>query len=78
MYADVCAFKASSNVLRRSKTKDCYKIPGVPRDCTEADIKKVYRRESLKHQPDKVLIKSHAVLSDLWRRERYDLGEDVR
>ncbi len=40
--------------LRRSKTKDYYKILGVARDCNEADIKKAYRRESLKHHPDKV------------------------
>jgi DnaJ family protein C protein 7 len=27
---------------------------GIPRDCSEYDIKKAYRRESLKHHPDKV------------------------
>jgi DnaJ homolog subfamily C member 7 len=40
--------------LKRSKTKDYYKILGVSRDCSELDIKKGYRRESLKHHPDKV------------------------
>ena len=40
--------------LRRSKKKDYYKILGVAHDCNEADIKKAYRRESLKHHPDKV------------------------
>lgn len=29
-------------------------FPGLARDCTEIDIKKAYRRESLKHHPDKV------------------------
>ncbi|KAH9973386.1 hypothetical protein BJV74DRAFT_968159 [Russula compacta] len=70
--------------LKRSKTKDYYKILGVPRDCNEADIKKAYRRESLKHHPDKggdeekfkLVVEAHAVLSDPKRRERYDLGED--
>jgi DnaJ homolog subfamily C member 7 len=40
--------------LKRSKTKDYYKILGVAKDCSETDIKKAYRRESLKHHPDKV------------------------
>jgi len=56
----------------------------VARDCNEADIKKAYRRESLKHHPDKggdeekfkLVAEAHAVLSDPQRRERYDLGED--
>lgn len=56
--ADVRALKTelkkAEAALKRSKTKDYYKILGVERDCTEADIKKAYRRESLKHHPDKV------------------------
>jgi DnaJ homolog subfamily C member 7 len=46
--------KKAEAALKRSKTKDYYKILGVPRDCNELDIKKAYRRESLKHHPDKV------------------------
>jgi DnaJ family protein C protein 7 len=46
--------KRAEAALKRSKTKDYYKILGVPRDCNETDIKKAYRRESLKHHPDKV------------------------
>lgn len=42
--------------LKRSKTKDYYKILGVDRGCSEAEIKKGYRRESLKHHPDKVRV----------------------
>ena len=39
--------------LKRAATKDYYKILGVARDCETGDIKKAYRRESLKHHPDK-------------------------
>jgi len=46
--------KKAEAAFKRSKTKDYYKILGVSRDCSEADIKKGYRRESLKHHPDKV------------------------
>jgi DnaJ family protein C protein 7 len=46
--------KKAEAALKRSKTKDYYKILGVQRDCTEQDIRKGYRRESLKHHPDKV------------------------
>jgi tetratricopeptide (TPR) repeat protein len=46
--------KRAEAALKRSKTKDYYKILGVARDCNETDIKKAYRRESLKHHPDKV------------------------
>jgi DnaJ family protein C protein 7 len=46
--------KKAEAALKRSKTKDYYKILGVPRDCSELEIKKGYRRESLKHHPDKV------------------------
>jgi DnaJ family protein C protein 7 len=70
--------------LKRSKTKDYYKILGVARDASEADMKKAYRRESLVHHPDKggdeekfkLVAEAWAVLSDPQRRRRYDLGED--
>ncbi|KAI0692557.1 protein prenylyltransferase [Cytidiella melzeri] len=70
--------------LKRSKTKDYYKILGVSRDCTEVEIKKAYRKESLKHHPDKggdeekfkLVAEAHSVLSDSQKRRRYDLGED--
>ncbi|KAI9464673.1 hypothetical protein HD554DRAFT_2120880 [Boletus coccyginus] len=76
--------KKGEAALKRSKTKDYYKILGIPRDCADGDIKKAYRRESLKHHPDKggdeekfkLVVEAHAVLSDPRRRERYDLGED--
>ncbi|KAG1823101.1 hypothetical protein EV424DRAFT_1397734 [Suillus variegatus] len=76
--------KKAEAALKRSKTKDYYNILGIARDCNELDIKKAYRRESLKHHPDKggdeekfkLVVEAHAVLSDPQRRERYDMGED--
>jgi len=76
--------KKAEIALKRSKTKDYYKILGVARDCTEIEIKKAYRKESLKHHPDKggdeekfkLVVEANTVLSDPRRRERYDLGED--
>ena len=76
--------KKAEAALKRSKTKDYYKILGVPRDCTEGEIKKAYRKESLIHHPDKggdeekfkLANEAFSVLSDPQRRQRYDLGED--
>ncbi|KAJ2929404.1 hypothetical protein H1R20_g7672, partial [Candolleomyces eurysporus] len=36
--------------LKRSKTKDYYKILGMHKECSEVEIKKAYQRESFKHQ----------------------------
>ncbi|TFK48414.1 protein prenylyltransferase [Heliocybe sulcata] len=86
--ADVRALKdelkKAEAALKRSKTKDYYKILGVSREASEIEIKKAYRRESLIHHPDKggdeekfkLVVEAHGVLSDPRRRERYDLGED--
>ncbi|KAH9973385.1 hypothetical protein BJV74DRAFT_889074 [Russula compacta] len=68
--------------LERSKT-DYYKILGIPRDCNEVDIRSAYRRQSLKHHPDKggnedwfkLLNEAYGVLSDPEQRKRYDLSE---
>ncbi|RDB27715.1 DnaJ subfamily C member 7 [Hypsizygus marmoreus] len=76
--------KKAEAALKRSKTKDYYKILGVTRDCTEVDIRKAYRRETLKHHPDKggdeekfkLVVEANAVLSDSQRRERYDMGDE--
>ncbi|KIK03698.1 hypothetical protein K443DRAFT_465233 [Laccaria amethystina LaAM-08-1] len=76
--------KKAEAALKRSKTKDYYKILGLARECTEIEIKKAYRRESLIHHPDKggdeekfkLVVEANAVLSDPQRRERYDMGEE--
>jgi len=34
---------------------------GISKDCTEIEIKKGYRRESLKHHPDKVREEDHSL-----------------
>ncbi|GAV99525.1 protein prenylyltransferase [Lentinula edodes] len=76
--------KKAETALKRSKTKDYYKILGVHRECTDIEIKKAYRKESLKHHPDKggdeekfkLVVEAHSVLSDPQRRARYDMGED--
>ncbi|KAG7450755.1 TPR-like protein [Guyanagaster necrorhizus] len=86
--ADVRALKGelrkAETALRQSKTKDYYKILGVPRECSTTDIKKAYRKESLKHHPDKggdeekfkLVAEAHNVLSDPEKRSRYDNGDD--
>lgn len=76
--------KKAEAALKRSKTKDYYKILGVSKDCSEVEIKKAYRKESLIHHPDKggdeekfkLANEAFSVLSDPQRRQRYDLGED--
>ncbi|KAN0063670.1 hypothetical protein ACQY0O_003719 [Thecaphora frezii] len=70
--------------LKRSKKKDYYKILSIPKDASQSDIKKAYRKESLKHHPDKggdeekfkLCSEAYNVLSDETKRRRYDAGVD--
>jgi len=71
--------------LKRSMRKDYhYKILGIQRDCSIDEIKKAYRRESLKHHPDKggdeekfkIIGEAYSVLSDPLSRARYNLDQD--
>ena len=68
--------------------KDYYKIMGVARDATQAEIKRVYRQLARKYHPDvskapdaearfKELGEAYAVLKDLEKRAAYDqLGDN--
>jgi DnaJ homolog subfamily C member 7 len=61
-----------------------YKILGVDKDASDIDIKKGYKRESLKHHPDKggdeekfkLVNEAFSVLSDPTKRRRFDMGAD--
>jgi len=60
--------------------KDYYKILGVPRDASEEEIKKAYRRLAHKYHPDKggdekkfkEINEAYQVLSDKEKRAQYD------
>lgn len=69
--------------------KDYYQTLGVPRDASEADIKKAFRKLAREHHPDvakdkrnaeakfKEINEAYEVLSDAGKRKKYDeLGAD--
>ena len=70
--------------------KDFYEILGVPKDVSEQDIKKAYRKLALEHHPDrspgkenedrfKAIGEAYSVLSNQSKREEYDkLREAIR
>jgi curved DNA-binding protein len=70
--------------------KDYYKVMGVPRDATEAQIKQAYRKLARKYHPDvskeknaeakfKDVQEAYEVLKDPEKRASYDqLGRDYR
>lgn len=78
--------------LKRSKTKDYYKVLGVARDADERQIKSAYRKLSKLHHPDKTsrqglskeeaekkmasINEAYEVLSTPELRQRFDNGDD--
>lgn len=78
--------------LKRSKTKDYYKVLGVARDADERQIKSAYRKATREHHPDKAhshglskedaekkmaqINEAYEVLSDPELRARFDRGDD--
>ena len=78
--------------LKRSKTKDYYKVLGVERDADERQIKSAYRKLSKTHHPDKAvklgitkedaekkmasINEAYEVLSTPELRQRFDNGDD--
>ena len=78
--------------LRRSKTKDYYKVLGLPRDADAVQIKGAYRKMIKLHHPDKAhklgitkedaekkmasVNEAYEVLSDPELKARYDQGDD--
>ncbi|KAI1181021.1 DnaJ domain-containing protein [Nemania sp. FL0916] len=78
--------------LKRSKTKDYYKVLGVAHDADERQIKSAYRKASKVHHPDKAIKQgltkeeaekkmaaineAYEVLSNPELRERFDRGDD--
>lgn len=79
--------------LKRSKTKDYYKVLGVQRDSDELQIKSAYRKMVKLHHPDKAhklgitkedaekkmsaINEAYEVLSDPELKHRYDQGDDL-
>ncbi|KAG7284109.1 hypothetical protein NEMBOFW57_010470 [Staphylotrichum longicolle] len=78
--------------LKRSKTKDYYKVIGVAHDADERQIKSAYRKLSKLHHPDKAakqgltkeeaekkmaaINEAYEVLSNPELRARFDRGDD--
>lgn len=73
-------------VAAKDKGRDFYKILGVKRNATQSEIKKAYRKLSLKYHPDKnqgddealamfqEINAANEVLSDQDKRRKYDQG----
>ena len=81
----------AQTLLKRSKTKDYYKVLDLPRDASEKDIRKAYRKMSKTHHPDKAtspearpaaekkmaaINEAYEVLKDPELKARFDAGDD--
>jgi DnaJ family protein B protein 11 len=78
-------FLLGIHVLCVFAATDYYKLLGVPRSASSAEIKKAYRKLSLKYHPDKnpspeaaakfaEISNAYDVLSDDQKREAYNRG----
>ncbi|CAM6124812.1 unnamed protein product [Calypogeia fissa] len=80
----------AEKALKLSKRKDWYKVLGVDKSASAADIKKAYKKLALQWHPDKnadnqdeaaikfrEIAEAYEVLGDEEKRDRYDRGEDV-
>ena len=71
--------ETAKTALKKSKRKDYYKILGVARDCTNAEINEAHFKKSSISLPDKgrdEVTEAFYVLSDPQQRQRYDMGEE--
>ena len=82
--------KNYSQLAKKAKNKDFYKILGVEKSASTADIKKAYRKLAMKYHPDKnqgskeeqevaekkfkEISEAYNVLSDENKKRQYDMG----
>ncbi|KAL5059973.1 hypothetical protein RYX36_031577 [Vicia faba] len=84
------ALMRAEKALKISKRKDYYKILGISKHASAADIKRAYKKLALQWHPDKnvdnreeaeakfrEIAAAYEVLSDEDKRTRYDRGEDL-
>ena len=81
--------KDAQDKAKKSKRKDYYKILGVEKGASDADIRKAYKKAALKWHPDKnngseestemfkKISEDYAILSNPDRRKKYDLYGDT-
>ncbi|KAG8504140.1 hypothetical protein CXB51_002486 [Gossypium anomalum] len=84
------ALMRAEKALKMSKRKDWYKILGVSKTASVAEIKRAYKKLALQWHPDKnvdnreeaeaqfrEIAAAYEVLGDEEKRTRYDRGEDI-
>ncbi|KAK7285074.1 hypothetical protein RJT34_19832 [Clitoria ternatea] len=84
------ALLRANKALKISKRKDYYKILGISKTASAADIKRAYKKLALQWHPDKnvenreeaeakfrEIAAAYEILSDEDKRLRYDRGEDI-